>query len=219
MVFEAIIFFIAAAFALFGALAVVVVKNPFYNVLALVTHLIALATLFLLLRGEFIAAAQVVVYAGAVMVLYLFVVAYIGGADEPLGRGSARPLRVLGPVLGAVLALEIAIAVIASDSPGLTTTGAALAPGFGSPAGIGGLLLTEFLLSFEAASFLLTLAAVGAVVLARRRRGLEDERYGRPATIITHQQGASGDERPDGRYPPRDASLPEHEPESASASV
>ena len=59
-------------------------RNPFYSVLALVMHLLALAVLFLLLHAEFLAAAQVVVYAGAVMVLYIFVVAYVGGSDEPL---------------------------------------------------------------------------------------------------------------------------------------
>ena len=71
-------------------------RNPFYSVLALVVHLIALAVLFLLLRAEFLAAAQVIVYAGAVMVLYVFVVAYIGGADEPLrpeGGGARRARR------------------------------------------------------------------------------------------------------------------------------
>ena len=69
-------------------------RNPFYSVLALVCHLISLAALFLLLRAQFVAAAQVVVYAGAVMVLYVFVVAYIGEADEPLHRPGGA-LRVL----------------------------------------------------------------------------------------------------------------------------
>ena len=63
-------------------------RNPFYSVLALVCHLLGLAALFLLLRAEFVAAAQVIVYAGAVMVLYVFVVAYVGGQDQPL---SPRP--------------------------------------------------------------------------------------------------------------------------------
>ena len=61
-------------------------RNPFYSVLALVVHLVSLAVLFLLLRAEFVAAAQVVVYAGAVMVLYVFVVAYVGGEGESLGE-------------------------------------------------------------------------------------------------------------------------------------
>ena len=70
-------------------------RNPFYSVLALVVHLIALAVLFLLLRAEFLAAAQVIVYAGAVMVLYVFVVAYVGGLEDPLTEPNPA-LRVLG---------------------------------------------------------------------------------------------------------------------------
>ena len=97
---SAVLFFIAAIGALAGAIGVVVIRNPFYSVLALVCHLIALAALFLLLRAEFVAAAQVIVYAGAVMVLYVFVVAYIGGADTPLHRpGSA--LQVPGAAVRA----------------------------------------------------------------------------------------------------------------------
>ena len=84
MWFEQVLFFIAGIGALAGALGVVILRNPFYSVLALVGHLLALAVLFLLLNAEFLAAGQVVVYAGAVMVLYMFVVAYIGGSDEPL---------------------------------------------------------------------------------------------------------------------------------------
>ena len=86
MWFEQVLFFVAAAGALAGALGVVLLQNPFYSVLSLVAHLLGLAVLFLLLHAEFLAAAQVVVYAGAVMVLYIFVVAYVGGSDEPLRR-------------------------------------------------------------------------------------------------------------------------------------
>ena len=83
-----VIFFIAAIGAIAGAVGTVALRNPFYSVLALVCHLLALAALFLLLRAEFVAAAQVVVYAGAVMVLYDFVVAYVGGSGEPLTPSS-----------------------------------------------------------------------------------------------------------------------------------
>src|SRR3954468_13655741 len=92
-----VLFFIAAIGAIVGAVGVVALRNPFFSVLALVFHLISLAALFLLLQAEFVAAAQVVVYAGAVMVLYVFVVAYIGGEDRPVrgpapGVGTAAPL-------------------------------------------------------------------------------------------------------------------------------
>ncbi len=172
MWFEQFLFFLAAIGALAGALGVVMLKNPFYSVLSLVTHLLSLAVLFLLLRAEFLAAAQVVVYASAVMVLYIFVVAYIGGADEPL-RPEGGGLATFGPLFAAALAIELAIAVLGTGLEAVDTRGADIGPDFGSPGQIGSLLLRKFLVPFEAASFLLLLAAVGAVVLARRRRGLE----------------------------------------------
>ena len=178
MLAEQILFFLAAIGALAGAFGVAILRNPIYSVLALVAHLLALAVLFLLLSAEFLAAAQLVVYAGAVMVLYVFVVAYIGGSDEPLGVESGAVAR-LAPLFAGVLLVEIAIAVLASGLKALDTTGPEVTArpgehGFGSPGKIGELLLDRFLLAFEAASFLLLIAAVGAVVLARRRRGLED---------------------------------------------
>ncbi|HEY3727355.1 MAG TPA: NADH-quinone oxidoreductase subunit J [Solirubrobacteraceae bacterium] len=170
---SAVLFFIAAIGALTGAIGVVMLRNPFYSVLALVGHLICLAALFLLLRAEFVAAAQVVVYAGAVMVLYIFVVAYIGGGDEPLTRiGGA--LKVLGPIFALALAIELCIALLGTALKGVSGKGAPYVAGFGSPRDIGQLFLTKYLFPFELASLLLMVAAIGAVLLARRRRGLEE---------------------------------------------
>jgi NADH-quinone oxidoreductase subunit J len=170
-----VLFFVAAIGAIAGAIGVVALRNPFYSVLALVCHLISLAALFLLLRAEFVAAAQVVVYAGAVMVLYLFVVSYVGGTDEPL-RTTGPGLRVAAPVFAAALFAELCIATLGSSLKGIDSEGAPYTTGFGSPGQIGQLLLTDFLLPFEVASYLLLIAAVGGVVLARRRRGLETMR-------------------------------------------
>ena len=172
MWFEQVMFFAAGIGALGGALGVVMLRNPFYSVLALVAHLVALAVLFLLLRAEFLAAAQVVVYAGAVMVLYVFVVAYIGGADEPL-RPEAGAASSLGPLFAAALGVELCIAILGTGLGALDSRGPDVGAAFGSPGEIGALLLDRFLVAFEAASYLLLIAAVGAVVLARRRRGLE----------------------------------------------
>jgi NADH-quinone oxidoreductase subunit J len=174
MWFEQLMFFLAAAGALGGAVGVVMLRNPFYSVLALVAHLLSLSVLFLLLRAEFLAAAQVVVYAGAVMVLYVFVVAYIGGVDEPIGEERLAVARV-GPLFVLALLVELMIAVLGSGLTAIDGRGAKVGPSFGSPGEIGRLLLERFLLVFEAASFLLLVAAVGAVLLARRRRGLEEE--------------------------------------------
>ena len=167
-----VLFFIAAIVAIIGAVGVVVLRNAFYAVLALVCHLVSLAALFLLLRAEFVAAAQVFVYAGAVMVLYVFVVAYVGGGEE-VATGNA--LRILGPLFAVALAVELCIAMLGSALSGINSQGAPYKLGFGTPAHIGRLFLTDYLFVFEAASLLLLVAAVGAIVLARRRRGLEDE--------------------------------------------
>ena len=183
---SAVLFFIAAAGVIAGAVGVVTLSNPFYSVLALVGHLLSLAVLFLLLRAEFVAAAQVVVYAGAVMVLYVFVVAYVGGEEQPLDGVLTRRARSRGAdgrrptaaLFAGALLVELLIALLGSGLKAVEGFGASYAPGpraFGTPAYIGELLLTRFLLVFEGASLLLLIAAVGGVVLARRRGGIAEE--------------------------------------------
>jgi NADH-quinone oxidoreductase subunit J len=171
-----VIFFIAAIGAVAGAVGTVALRNPFYSVLALVCHLLALAALFLLLRAEFVAAAQVVVYAGAVMVLYVFVVAYVGGSGEPLTASTGATLRFVSLLFALALFAELTIALVGTSLSALDSDGAPYEAGFGSPAQVGELFLTKFLLAFELASLLLLIAAVGAVILARRRTGLGDPR-------------------------------------------
>jgi NADH-quinone oxidoreductase subunit J len=179
-----VIFFIAAIGVISGAVGVVMLRNPFYAVLALVAHLLSLAVLFLLLRAEFVAAIQVVIYAGAVMVLYVFVVAYVGDQTQPLGERIGAPgavgsrLRLGGLILAGALVVELLIALLGTGLAAIDGKGAGYTPGpqaFGTPAYIGKLLLTRFLLAFEVASFLLLIAAVGGVVLARRRHGLDEQ--------------------------------------------
>jgi len=169
---EAVLFFVAAIGALGGAIGVVAMRNPFYGVLALVVHLFSLAVLFLLLTAAFLAAAQVVVYAGAVVVLYVFVAAYVGGQTE----SAWEPIpgqRFLAPLLGIALFVELSVAVLASALRTLGSDGPSVPAGFGYPAAIGNLLLEKFLVPFEASSALLLLAAVGAVVLASRQRAAD----------------------------------------------
>ncbi len=212
-----VLFFLAAFGAIAGAVGVVALRDPFFSVLSLVGHLLSLAVLFLLLRSEFVAAVQVVVYAGAVMVLYVFVVAYIGGlqdgerivqlGERMRGRGPAgASLRLAAAVLGGALLVELLIALLGTGLEAVDTKGAGYVPGpqaFGTPAYIGKLFLTRFLLVFEAASFLLMIAAVGAVVLARRRGGIgEDDEHERgrvtpldllrPRTSGTMAEGVGG---------------------------
>src|ERR671931_62242 len=194
-----VLFFIAAIGAIAGAVGVVWLQNPFYSVLALVFHLLSLAALFLLLQAQFVAAAQVVVYAGAVMVLYVFVVAYVGGGDHPalrppVGRGQ----RMLAGLFALALFAELCVETLGSGLKAIDSDGPSVGARFGTPAQIGDLLLTKFLLPFEVASFLLLIAAVGAVVLARRRGGVGEEEalavtdFARPLTTGTMAEAVGG---------------------------
>ncbi|HKG17380.1 MAG TPA: NADH-quinone oxidoreductase subunit J [Solirubrobacteraceae bacterium] len=177
-----VLFFIAGVGAIAGAMGVIGFGNAFYSVLSLVFHLISLAVLFLLLQAQFVAAAQVVVYAGAVMVLYVFVVAYVGGKGQSLAPVGPA-LTPLAAVFAAALAVELLIALLGSGLSVVNSTGAASGASFGTPEQIGELFLTKFLLAFEVASYLLLVAAVGAVILARRRRGLPDEPTPAPSHV------------------------------------
>jgi len=184
-------FFFAAIVALAGAFGTVLLRNPFYSVLALVCHLLGLAALFLLLRAEFVAAAQVIVYAGAVMVLYVFVVAYVGGQDKPLSPRHGPGMRAIAILFSGALLVEFAFAVLGSSLSVLDGEGTGFFSAFGSPAQIGEQFLTKFLLVFEIASLLLLVAAVGAVILARRRSGLDDPRELSVADLLRSQESGT----------------------------
>ena len=184
-------FFFGAIGAIGGAIAVIALRNPFYSVLALVVHLVALAGIFLLLHAQFVAAAQVVVYAGAVMVLYVFVAAYVGGVQEPVWEPIPGQ-RLLAPLLGGALFIELSIAILGSGLASIDSKGPQIGDGYGTPAQIGNLLLQRFLIAFEVASMLLLLAAVGAVVLAQRRRA--DEGAGGPPSRDTQRDAADATE-------------------------
>jgi hypothetical protein len=106
------------------------------------------------------------------MVLYVFVVAYVGGEQMPMRPAGGPVLNVGAIVFATALFVELVIAFLGSSLQAIDTDGAQYDPAFGTPGQIGELLLTKFLLPFEVASFLLLIAAVGAVVLARRRGGI-----------------------------------------------
>ena len=167
---------VVTAFACLGSgLAVISFTNPFFSALALIGNLGSLAVLFLLLSAEFVAAAQVLVYAGAVMVMFLFVIAYLGRrAESPWAGGPSWQMLGATAAAGALL-VEIVV-VIGQTASGRLSDEADVERAFGSPQGIGELFLTDHLLAFEITSIVLLAAAVGGVVLGsevRRREGLE----------------------------------------------
>src|SRR5215213_9400263 len=128
-----VFFFFAAIGAVAGAAGTVMLRDAFYSVLALVSHLIFLAMLFLLLRAEFVAAAQVIVYAGAVMVLYVFVVGYVGGMQAGLAGRSGPALRGISVLAAFALFVEIAIALVGTGVDAIEAEGAQYDPAFGNP--------------------------------------------------------------------------------------
>lgn len=169
------IVWIAAAFACLGSgVAVVTFANPFYSALALIGNLGSLAVLYLLASAEFVAAAQVLVYAGAVMVMFLFVIAYLGGRADAPWAGGPSWLQV-GAVAAAAAILVEVIVVIGLKAGGRLADEADVRAAFGSPADVGRYFLTDHLLAFEITSIVLLVAAVGGVILGSRAESKPEE--------------------------------------------
>jgi NADH:ubiquinone oxidoreductase subunit 6 (subunit J) len=159
------IWVLAAIACLGSAVAVISFSNPFYSALALIGNLASLAVLYLLLSAEFVAAAQVLVYAGAVMVMFLFVIAYVGGrTDTSFGSGQPNWQAVAAVVAAGAILVDIVVAVGLATA-GRLETEAEVGPRFGGPANIGEIFLTNHLLAFEVTSIVLLVAAVGGVIL------------------------------------------------------
>jgi NADH-quinone oxidoreductase subunit J len=159
-----------AAFAcLASGIAVVSFSNPFYSALALIGNLGSLAVLYLLLSAEFVAAAQVLVYAGAVMVMFLFVIAYIGPHSESPWAGGPSWQAVGAALAAGALLVEI-IVVIGLKASGRLAHSEHIGASFGSPGEIGRLFLTDHLLAFEITSIVLLVAAIGGVILGAHSR-------------------------------------------------
>ncbi len=159
------IFVIASLLALAGAAGVVLFRNPIASVLSLVLVMLALSVHFLLLSAQFLFAVQIIVYAGAVMVLFLFVIALLGPARE-LGRGRLRfqgwlSLLFVLVFLGLMWTL---LQGVEYRKPGQTDLNL-----FGSVQSIAVGLFTTYLYPFELTSILLLVAAVGAIYLSRKR--------------------------------------------------
>ena len=169
------VWFVAAFACLASALAVVTFRNPFYSALSLIGNLASLAVLFLLLSGEFVAAGQVLVYGGAVMVMFLFVIAYLGDRSEESPWSGGPSWQVVGAVLAGGAILAEVIVVVGLEAGGFLSQPAHINRSFGSPESIGKLFLTDHLLAFEITSIVLLVAAVGGVILGAHSRRAEQE--------------------------------------------
>jgi len=164
---ELIAFIVLALVAVASALGMLLSKNAIYAALYLIMNFITVAIFYLILGGAFIAVAQVAVYAGAIMVLFLFVIMLLGA--EKLGQSETlawqKPLAFL---LGIVLAFETLYVLFFKAAPAIPAD--VLPDGFGSPSSIGIELFKSYLLPFEVTSVLLLVAMIGAIVLTRQKR-------------------------------------------------
>jgi NADH-quinone oxidoreductase subunit J len=168
-----VVWVVAALTLLSTGLAVVLFANPFYSALALIGNLASLAVLYLLLDAEFVAAAQVLVYAGAVVVMFLFVIAYLGGRADTPWAGGPTLQAVAAVVAAGAIAVEVVVVIALKADERLSDT-ADIAASFGSPAEIGTLFLSDHLLAFEVTSIVLLVAAVGGVILGGASKDAEE---------------------------------------------
>ncbi|MBI3318151.1 MAG: NADH-quinone oxidoreductase subunit J [Candidatus Omnitrophica bacterium] len=152
--------------AVAGALGVILSRHPVYGVLSLVATMFSLSGLFLLLGAPFVAAIQVLVYAGAILVLFLFVVMLLDIAPETLRMTRAGTLRLLGLPFGGFFLWQLAGA---ASSFRFGSEISSQPEADGTTAAVGKLLFTTYALPFEAASLLLLVGAIGAVVLAKKK--------------------------------------------------
>ena len=159
-----IVWVVAAFSCLAAGVAVISFSNPFYSALALIGNLASLAVMYLLLSAEFVAAAQVLVYAGAVVVMFLFVIAYIGPRrEEPWAGGPGW--QTIGAVVAAGALLAEIVVAIGLQAGGSLSDTTPVGVAFGTPAWIGRVFLVDHLLAFEITSVVLLIAAVGGVIL------------------------------------------------------
>lgn len=173
---EVLLFSLFALLAIFGALRVVTASDPFISALSLLFNFVSLGALYLMLDQSFVAIAQILVYAGAVVVLFLFVIAYLGDRRELSDDAvRARALHPFGLIGAAVFGLVLVIVVFAAHVPKtvkLHATDAGFR--FGSPSAIGEAFLTRYALAFEVTSLVLLVAAIGGIVLGLTGRARHD---------------------------------------------
>lgn len=166
---ETVMFYILGAITLISASFVILLRRPLHNVLFMILTMIGLAGLYILLRAEFIAMVQLIVYAGAVMVLFLFVIMLLN-LDELKLADESLPVRFLMGSVIALLVVVMLIPVFRAVSAPSAQTGApqAGAEVLSNTQAIAAELFTTYILPFEVASVLLLAAIIGAVILARK---------------------------------------------------
>ena len=166
---ETVLFVILAVFTVVTAVLVIVQRNPVASAIFLILTFFSLAGIYLLLHAEFIAAVQVIVYAGAIMVLFLFVIMLLNLEKEKRLVARGRLMKTVGVFLGVAFLIQIGIVfqkVLLEGTPGNFPPGKVAA--LGNTQVVARLLFTDFLLPFEITSVLLLVAIIGAIILVKR---------------------------------------------------
>lgn len=192
-----LLFGLCAVACLAGAITTVSAQNPIRGAMGLLTTIIGIAGLFLKLRAEFLTAIQLIVYAGAVVVLFVFVLMLLGAdARAPARSGRAGPSRALGGALFALMSLLALVSV--GSGQGELTPFRGVSPGHGSVEAVGREIFSKGIFAFELASALLIVAVIGAIAVARSRQGAV-----RPKKVIRSPRDLFA-----GPVHPRDAGRP-----------
>jgi NADH-quinone oxidoreductase subunit J len=175
---EVVLFIVLGAIAIAAALGVIIAKKAIYSALSLLVNFCSLAGLYLMLNAQFLAAAQVIVYAGAIVVLFLFATMLLGGGDEISNLKSQISRKYLAIVLAFVLFVEVAYVLVSGTLTGTrgSDTPEAIAS-VGNVQAIGQLLFTDYLLPFELAAVLLLIGIVGAVTLAKKKPETQNTKH------------------------------------------
>ncbi len=175
-----IIFLALAALAVVAAFNVILQRNPIYSAIGLIVVLCSLAALFLLLHAQFIAAVQIIVYAGAIMVLFVFVIMLLNIREEESKTDRLKYLKWIAAPLFLALLVEVftVIRYVKGDPPFIPSANAVANPAqsLGTVESIAHAMFTSYVLPFEAVSVLILMAIVGAMLLARRERKEDIER-------------------------------------------
>lgn len=169
MTIDIILFVVFAGISAASAVLMITRKNPVVSALFLITNFGGLSGLYLLLRAQFIAVVQVIVYAGAIMVLFLFVIMLLRPVDEPSFFSTKPKLKFIALLLGGVILFQTAYLLLMGNTPEGTTAGLEGSIPMGTIEGIGTHLYTTYLLPFESIAFLLLAATVGALVIAKKK--------------------------------------------------
>src|SRR5688572_21848435 len=170
---ETIIFYVLAGLAIGASALVIGQRNPMYSVMLLIASFGALAGLYIQLDAPFVAVAQIIIYAGAIMVLFLFVVMLLNAPQEQTEFDQTHPLRQpgiarFGALLGLLLVVQLGWALLRASELDVAVGGRGDDVAIASVREVGRVLFTDYMFAFEATSILILVAMVGAVVLARR---------------------------------------------------